>query len=396
MFRLILIASTVGLALAACSQSQTASSGGATPAPTASQPAGAPGQAVTGPAPASQATAGGLSLQAVNTAQFTVASGGAGPSGSETGADNEINGYDNATDGNTTASGDQGDGKTATPTLIRAEVLMDRANFSPGVIDGRLGGNVKNALLAYQQVHNLPTSGDLDQATWNALTSADKAAVLKTYTITAQDAAGPYSPAVGEDFVKMSKQKALGYTSPLQLLSQRFHMDEQLLQTLNPGADLSKAGTQIVVVDPGSATLPRVKTIDVNKAHAEVTAYDEDHKVVGVFPATVGSTSRPSPKGTWKVTGVSQNPDYMYDPAKLTWGPKHAGKLHIPPGPNNPVGVVWIALSAPDYGIHGSPDPHVIGKTASHGCVRLTNWDAEELSKAVRPGVKVTFVSQRG
>jgi lipoprotein-anchoring transpeptidase ErfK/SrfK len=108
----------------------------------------------------------------------------------------------------------------------------------------------------------------------------------------------------------------------------------------------------------------------------------------------VGSTERPSPKGTWTVKGVAQNPDYVYDPSKLTWGPKRAGKLHIPPGPNNPVGVVWIALTAPDYGIHGSPDPHVIGKTASHGCVRLTNWDAEELSKAVKPGVKVTFLAK--
>ena len=133
-------------------------------------------------------------------------------------------------------------------------------------------------------------------------------------------------------------------------------------------------------------------SIDVDKAKAEVTAYDADHNVLAVFPATVGSTERPSPKGTWKVKGVAQNPDYTYDPSKLTWGPKHAGKLHIPPGPNGPVGVVWIALTAPDYGIHGTPDPRLIGKTASHGCVRLTNWDAERLSKAVKPGVKVTFL----
>ena len=193
----------------------------------------------------------------------------------------------------------------------------------------------------------------------------------------------------------MSQQPALGYTSSKEMLAERFHMDEQLLVALNPNADLTKAGTQITVVDPGQATLPEVRSIDVDKAKAEVIAYDAEHKPVGVFPATVGSTTRPSPKGTWKVTNVAQNPDYRYDPAKLTWGPKHAGKLHIPPGPNNPVGVVWIALSAPDYGIHGSPDPHVIGKTASHGCVRLTNWDAEELSKSVKPGVKVTFVDDK-
>ena len=381
-----LLASAAVLALAACSQSETPAGGGKAVSSNTT------GEAST--KTASSGGASGLSLQAINGAQFPASGGGAGPSGNETGADNEINGYDNVS-GNATGPA-EGDAKTPSPTLVRAEVLLDRANFSPGVIDGRMGENVKHALMAYDQAHGLQPSDQLDEATWKSLTSADGAPVLKTYTITQQDVAGPFSPAVGEDFVKMSKVKSLGYTSPLQMLSQRFHMDEQFLQALNPGADLSKAGTRIVVVDPGQGTLPAVKTVDVNKKMEQVTAYDDSHKVVAVFPATVGSTTRPSPKGTWKVTGVSQNPDYMYDPSKLTWGPKHAGKLHIPPGPNNPVGVVWIALSAPDYGIHGSPDPHVIGKTASHGCVRLTNWDAEELSKAVKPGVKVTFVSEKG
>jgi lipoprotein-anchoring transpeptidase ErfK/SrfK len=383
-----LLASVAVLALAACSQGSDADgtkSGSAAPKP-ASQTNSMADQA-------GQGAPGGLTLQAVNDAQFKP--GAAGTGGSDDSApDNEINGYDNAT-GNATGSADVGDGKTANPLLLKAEVLLDRANVSPGVMDGRMGENVRNALKAYQQMHSLDVSGELDQATWNSLTAADKAPVLKTYTLTQQDVAGPWSQDVGEDFVKMSQQPALGYTSPKEMLAERFHMDEQLLTALNPSADLTKAGTQIVVVDPGQASLPEVKSIDVDKGKEEVIALDADGKPVGVFPATVGSTTRPSPKGTWKVTGVSQNPDYMYDPKKLTWGPKHAGKLHIPPGPNNPVGVVWIALSAPDYGIHGSPDPHVIGKTASHGCVRLTNWDVEELSKAVRSGVKVTFMDDR-
>jgi lipoprotein-anchoring transpeptidase ErfK/SrfK len=383
-----LLASVAVLALAACSQAQTASGGNSGKAASANTTGDASTKTVSAGSPS------GLGLQAVNGAQFSAPSETGDTPGDEAGADNEINGYDNVSGAATGTA--ESDAKTPSPALIRAEVLLDRAAFSPGVIDGRMGENVKHAIMAYDKAHGLPPSDTLDQATWKALTSADGAPVLKTYTITQQDAAGPFSPAVGEDFVKMSKVQSLGYTSPLQMLSQRFHMDEQFLQALNPGADLSKAGTQIVVVDPGDAALPAVKTIDVNKKMEQVTAYDESHKVVAVFPATVGSTTRPSPKGTWKVTGVSQNPDYMYDPSKLTWGPKHAGKLHIPPGPNNPVGVVWIALSAPDYGIHGSPDPHVIGKTASHGCVRLTNWDAEELSKAVKPGVKVTFVSETG
>ncbi len=377
----LLLASAALIALAACSQGSGAPSGGM-----------ASGGGHSGKA-AGQGSTDGLSLQAVNDARFTPGQPASGGGSDDSASDNEINGYDNAT-ANATGAAEVGDGKAANPLLLKAEVLLDRANVSPGVMDGRMGENVKNALRAYQQMHGLDASGELDQATWNGLTSGDRAPVLKTYTLTQQDVAGPWSANVGEDFVKMSKLPSLGYTSSKEMLAERFHMDEQLLVSLNPQADLAKAGTQIVVVDPGAASLPEVKSIDVDKGKEEVIAYGEDGKAVGVFPATVGSTTRPSPKGTWKVNGVSQNPDYRYDPSKLTWGPRHAGKLHIPAGPNNPVGVVWIALSAPDYGIHGSPDPHVIGKTASHGCVRLTNWDAEELSKSVKPGVKVTFLSK--
>ena len=133
-----------------------------------------------------------------------------------------------------------------------------------------------------------------------------------------------------------------------------------------------------------------------SKAKAEVTAYGDNCQVLAVYPATVGSTERPSPSGVHKVKGVAFNPDYLYDPAKLHWGPRAHGKLTIKPGPKGPVGVVWIDLNAPSYGIHGAPDPTKIGKTASHGCVRLTNWDARALAGGVRPGVVVTFVGQRG
>ena len=135
--------------------------------------------------------------------------------------------------------------------------------------------------------------------------------------------------------------------------------------------------------------------IEVSKAHAQVTAFDAAGAILAVYPATVGSTERPSPSGTHKVNGVAFNPDYVYDPAKLNWGPRGHGKLRIAPGPNGPVGVVWIDLNAPSYGIHGSPDPDKIGKTASHGCVRLTNWDAQALAHGVKPGVPVTFVGAR-
>jgi lipoprotein-anchoring transpeptidase ErfK/SrfK len=282
------------------------------------------------------------------------------------------------------------------PVLIRAEVLLDRANFKPGVIDGRMGENVANALSAYAKAHGLPDTRTLTPQLLQALVSADGAPALKTYTITAEDVAGPWSPDVGENFVKMSEQSSLNYTSAQEMLAARFHMDPELIKALNPQADLAKAGQVITVVDPGAVALPGpVRRLVVDKATASVTAFGGDGKVMAVFPATVGSTERPSPHGTWKVKGVRQNPDYVYDPKKLSWGPKRAGKLHIPPGPRNPVGVVWIALTAPDYGIHGAPDPRLVGKTASHGCVRLTNWDAEELSKAVKFGVPVEFVGAR-
>jgi lipoprotein-anchoring transpeptidase ErfK/SrfK len=348
-------------ALLGCSQG-LGGGGKTASAPPVAQPAPARAPAPP-PSPARPAPASPLGLQAINGAVFTPQ-----PDAADT-------------------------AKTPSPTLIKAEVLLDRANFAPGVIDGRMGENVRNALIAYDKAHDLPAGGTLDQQTWTALNAGDHTPAMMSYTLTPQDVAGPWTPNVGENFVKMAKLPSLGYTSELQMLAARFHMDQGLLTALNPGVDLAKPGATITVVDPGQATLPDVHTILVDKKTKSVTALDDGGKVLAVFPATVGSTERPSPKGTWKVKGVAQNPDYTYDPSKLTWGPKKAGKLHIAPGPNNPVGVVWIALTAPDYGIHGTPDPHVVGKTASHGCVRLTNWDAEELSKAVRPGVKVTFVS---
>ena len=176
-------------------------------------------------------------------------------------------------------------------------------------------------------------------------------------------------------------------------------MGRVTLAALNPGVDFTKAGSVIVVAsEPGAPQFAKgdVKRIEVSKAHAEVTAYGADDKVLAIYPATVGSTERPSPSGTHKILGVAWNTDYTYDPSKLKWGPRSHGKLHVKPGPNGPVGVVWIALNAPDYGIHGTPDPSKIGKTASHGCVRLTNWDATALAHGVKPGVEVQFVGTRG
>ncbi|WP_216839077.1 peptidoglycan-binding domain-containing protein, partial [Caulobacter sp. S45] len=178
------------------------------------------------------------------------------------------------------------------PMLIKAQVLLDRARFSPGVIDGRPGTNFKHALAAYQAANNLPTSGELDQATWSAL-AKDAAPVATAYAITPQDEAGPFAPDVGEDFVKLAAlPDGPQFSRPSEMLAERFHMDEGALLALNPGADFAKAGASIVITKAGASPFAKgdVKRIEVSKAHAEVTAFGDDGKVLAVFPATVGST----------------------------------------------------------------------------------------------------------
>jgi len=276
--------------------------------------------------------------------------------------------------------------------LIRAQVLLDRAHFSPGVIDGQDGENVRNAIAAYERANGLPDDGVLDQAVWDRLT-ADAGPVLVDYTITAQDAAGPYTPQIPKAYADMAKLDRLGFSGPLEALGERFHMDVALLQALNPGADFGAAGTKILVAWPARKALPaKVATIEVDKAKKQVRAYDAGGKLLAAYPATVGSADLPTPSGELEVRTIAPAPTWTYDPSKLSFGDKSAGKLTIKAGPNNPVGAVWIDLTKDTYGIHGAPEPKLVGKTASHGCVRLTNWDAVQLSKAVEKGTKVKFL----
>jgi len=282
------------------------------------------------------------------------------------------------------------------PVVVKAEVLLARAHASPGVIDGVAGTNLRRAILAFEAMVGLPADGQLTETVWARLKAPASPPEFAVYTESAADVAGPFYPDVGENFVAAAKLRALGYSSPEEAIAARFHMSEALLEALNPGADFKAAGTRLAVAQPEVPALPPVDHVQVDKAQASLRAYDAQGAMVGSFPATVGSVERPSPRGVHKVVGVSLDPVYVYDPAKLTWGPKGHGKLTIRPGPNNPVGLVWIALNAPGYGIHGSPRPDKIGKTASHGCVRLTNWDALLLSSALKPGTPVVFVHQRG
>lgn len=307
----------------------------------------------------------------------------------------------NATGGDTAYGGASGATAVAPgapdPVLIKAQVLMARAGASPGVVDGRRGSNFQHAVAAYARINGLDggDSGTLTAAMWAKLTAGAPAPVAATYTITPQDAAGLYSPDVGEDLVKMARLDRVGYARPTEMLAERFHMAEAALKALNPGADFGRAGTVLVVAQVGQVDLPKADHIEVDKAHAALRVYDRAGQLIAFMPATVGAVGRQSPSGVHKVVGVAHDPKYTYDPKKLTWGPRDQGKFVVPAGPNNPVGVVWIDLNAPSYGLHGSPQPDEIGKTASHGCVRLTNWDATELAAAVKPGVVVKFINSR-
>ncbi|MDQ1153914.1 L,D-transpeptidase [Brevundimonas sp. SORGH_AS_0993] len=184
----------------------------------------------------------------------------------------------------------------------------------------------------------------------------------------------------------------MGYANIVEALAERFHVTEALLRAMNPDADFARVGQALLVPAINTAPLAsEVDHIDVDKGEGSVRAFAADGRLLAYFPATIGSGDNPTPSGTVKVNGVARNPDYLYDPAKLSYGDGKK-KVLVKPGPNNPVGVVWIDLNKPSYGIHGTPDPHLVGKTASHGCVRLTNWDAWTLADKVKPGVIVRFL----
>ena len=279
----------------------------------------------------------------------------------------------------------------ADPAVMRAQVLLDRADFSPGVIDGFPGENVRQAIAAYGSAQGLPVDGLLDQAVFARLTAADAAPALTDYVITAADVAGPFVANMPADLVAKSKLPKLAYSGPAELLSETFHTTPAVLQALNPGADLTKAGTAIVV--PAirvQALAAPVTRIVVDKAERAVKAYAADGRLLAFYPASIGSIDRPAPTGRMTVRAVAPNPTYTFDPDRLTFGSSKT-KVTIPPGPNSPVGLVWIDLSKDTFGIHGSDEPKDIGKTFSHGCVRLTNWDAQQLAAAVKPGVAVEF-----
>lgn len=270
-------------------------------------------------------------------------------------------------------------------------MLLDRGGASPGVIDGRFGSNVDKALAAYNQINNTNLKST-DSVGIQAALAQSGGDAFASYTITPEDVAGPYVASIPEDYSEKAKLDRMSYTSVTEALGERFHMDQNYLKAINKGLDFNRPGTIIKVANFGKLVTTPVARIVADKGKKEVYAYDAGGKLVAAYPATIGSSDTPSPTGIHTVSRVVLDPNYTYNP-NINFKQGNNDKiLTIPPGPRGPVGSVWIALDKPTYGIHGTPDPSKIGKTQSHGCVRLTNWDARELAKIVSPGVTVEFV----
>ena len=282
-------------------------------------------------------------------------------------------------------------GRGQFPVYARAQVMLNNTHASPGAIDGTSGMNTLKALSSFQQMNGLKPTGELTQETWDALVAKQNKPAYVEYTITEDDLKGPYAPSIPHDYALQAKMKGLYYVRVTEMLGEKFHMDEDFLKKLNPKATFKKAGEKIIVANVRNDLPEDIHLIIAHKGARQLYLFNSRNQMIASFPATIGSSDTPSPTGTYKVVGVAPNPWYSYSPSNFVQG-KNLKPLSLPPGPNGPVGNIWIGLSKKSFGIHGTPNPSTISKTASHGCIRLTNWDANDLGKKVRSGVTVKFL----
>ncbi|MFN0265203.1 L,D-transpeptidase family protein [Tepidamorphus sp. 3E244] len=274
--------------------------------------------------------------------------------------------------------------------IVRLQVALDRTGASTGWIDGHNGPSTERAIRAAEEMLGLPVDGQLDPELWTILQTGQPA--MQTYTLTAEDVNQTLVPDFERgDWETMRGLNCICYHTLTEAFAEKFHMDEELLKALNPGVDFSVAGTNILVAAPGEDKDTPVARVLVDKAEGQVRGFDEGGKLVWAARAAVGSESTPSPSGTVEVTAVALDPTYTYNPENF---PENNIKdtFNVAAGPNGPVGSVWIDLSKPTYGLHGTPHPEELNTMASHGCVRMTNWDAKELAHLVTAGVPVEFV----
>ncbi|MEO5866257.1 MAG: L,D-transpeptidase family protein [Sphingomonas sp.] len=299
-------------------------------------------------------------------------------------------------------------------SILHIQVILDHLAFSPGVLDGKQGKSLVAALKGFQESRGLPKTGKPDEATMAALQPYSQIQATRKLRLTAEALAGPFVDPLPKDPQEQAKLATLGYRSPMEKLAEMFHTTPQVLLALNTPQTMLTPGTAVVFPNalPSSrdyesklpdhwrqtlsdlnvdAVQPHGVKVVVDKSDQVLRVFDADGKLVAQFQATMGSTHDPLPIGTWKIQGADYNPKFHYNP-KLFWdAKKDADPATLPPGPNGPVGVVWLDLSKPHYGIHGTPSPETIGRAESHGCIRLTNWDAARLSLMVKPGTPAIF-----